>query len=132
MSKPSRVKTKKAKDMPGDLPASDAISAWWPVTGKQPADHLNLVYAGESASEKAAVLLFDNPVDGASAGSHLQLFSADGKEVTGSWESSSSNPRMLTFKGLSPGRYTVVLAPELADASGKTLGTGLHGPVYVH
>jgi hypothetical protein len=38
---------------------------------------------------------------------------------------------MLIFK-TTPGRYTVILSPDLVGASGKVLGTGLHGPVYVH
>jgi hypothetical protein len=121
----------KASDMAGDKAASDAITAWWPATDKQQADRLNLVYAGEAAFEKAVVLMFDSPVDAAAASSNLELYDASGNAVSGSW-SSGGNPRMVVFKDVKPGRYTVVLKPELADASGKTLSSGLHGPVYVN
>jgi len=108
----------------------DAISNWWPAT--QSDSQLNLIYAGEAASVKAAALLFsDNIGNAAAAGSHIQILDSNGKAASGHWESSPQNARLLIFK-TKPGRYTVILAPELAGLSGKTLGTGLHGPVYVH
>jgi hypothetical protein len=130
-TKKSGTRSMAGKDMAGDLPATDAITAWWLTTDKQPPDHLNLVYAGSAASEKSAVLLFSDPVDAAAASSHLQLFSADGKPVSGSWEASPGNPRMLLFKSLAPGRYTVVIAPETTSSAGKTMISGLHGPIYI-
>lgn len=108
---------------------ADAITAWWPSTDQQSSGHLNLVYAGEAAFEDAAVVMFSSPVDTA-AGGHIQVLDQHGHDVHGSWER-GGNPRMLLFKA-KPGRYTLVLAPDLADTAGKTLGTGLHGPVYVH
>ena len=110
-------------------PDADAITAWWPKTDQQSSSHLNLVYAGEAAFEDAAVVMFSSPVD-ASAGSHIQVLDRHGHEVKGGWER-GGNPRMLLFK-TKPGRYTLVLAADLPDSSGKTLGTALHGPVYVH
>lgn len=108
----------------------DAISNWWPAT--QSDGKLNLIYAGEAASVKAAALLFsDNIGNAAAAGSHIQILDSNGKAASGQWETSPQNARLLIFK-TKPGRYTVILAPELAGLSGKTLGTGLHGPVYVH
>lgn len=134
-AKPAKVgKTKhpKAKDMPGDKAAVDAISSWWPATDKQVSGRLNLIYAGEAAFEKAVVLLFDYPMDASAAASHLELYDANGKVPAGSW-SSGGNPNMLLFKGVTPGRYTVVVKPDLADTSGKlVIAAGLHGPVYVH
>jgi hypothetical protein len=35
------------------------------------------------------------------------------------------------FKVANPGRYTVILRPQLADAEGRTLGTLLRGPVDI-
>lgn len=108
----------------------DAINNWWPAT--QNDSQLNLIYAGEAASVKAAALLFsDNIGNAATAGSHIQILDSSGKAAAGHWETSPQNARLLIFK-TKPGRYTVILAPELAGLSGKTLGTGLHGPVYVH
>ncbi|MDH4459051.1 MAG: hypothetical protein QE272_10130 [Nevskia sp.] len=107
----------------------DVISAWWK---KQPSsDRLNLVYAGEASSEKAVVLMFDSAVDSAAAGSQIKLVNAKGDVQSGSW-SSGSNPRLIAFKGVPTGRYTVIVAAAMADTSGKTVGSELVGPVYVH
>ena len=107
----------------------DVISAWWK---KQPSsDRLNLVYAGEASSEKAVVLMFDNAVDGAAADSQIKLVNAKGDVQSGSW-TSGGNPRLIAFKGVPAGRYTVIVAPAMADTSGKTVGSELVGPVYVH
>ncbi|WP_051749447.1 hypothetical protein [Nevskia soli] len=120
-----------AKSRPGEQ-STDAITTWWPALDKQKDSQLNLVYAGEAASEKAAVLLFsDNIGNVSAAASHIQILDSSGKPAAGHWEVSPQNARMLLFK-TKPGRYTLILAPELAGLSGKTLGTGLHGPVYVH
>lgn len=110
---------------------TDAISAWWTTVDKQDSSHLNLVYAGEAAFEKAVVLLFSDSVD-ASTGSHIQVLNREGAAASGHWEVGTQNPRMLVFR-TKPGRYTVILSPGVAGAGGgKTLGTALHGPVYVH
>lgn len=108
---------------------TDAISAWWTSVDKQDPSHLNLVYVGEAAFEKAVVLLFSDNVD-ASTGSQIQLLTRDGTAASGHWEVGQQNQRMLVFR-TKPGRYTVILAPGVSG-SGKTLGTALHGPVYVH
>ncbi|WP_022977711.1 hypothetical protein [Nevskia ramosa] len=110
---------------------SDVISSWWSKTGTQASSNLSLVYAGEASSEKAVVLMFNNAVDPTAASSHIKLVDSRGKTPTGTW-SAGNNPRVLAFKGVAPGRYTVILRPELPDSSGKTLGDELVGPVYVH
>lgn len=110
----------------------DAVSVWWPAVSKQSDSQLNLLYAGEAATEKAAVLLFsDNIGSAATAASHIQILDSHGKPADGHWDVSPQNARMLVFVA-STGRYTVILAAELAGLSGKTLGTELHGPVYIH
>jgi hypothetical protein len=112
--------------------STDAISVWWPAVGQQKSSQLNLLYAGEAAFEKAAVLLFSDSIGNASsAASHIRILNDQGKPVPGHWELSPQNSRMLIFK-TRPGRYTLILAPDLAGQSGKTLGVSLHGPVYVH
>ena len=109
----------------------DAVSVWWPAVDKQSDSQLNLVYAGEAASEKAAVLLFsDNIGNAAAAASHIQILDDHGKPADGHWDISPQNARMLVF-ATTPGRYTVILSPDLAGLSGKTLGAALHGPVYI-
>lgn len=106
----------------------DVISAWWQRAPSS--DHLNLVYVGEASTEKAVVLLFDNAVDAAAAGSQIKLIDAKGTSPAGSW-TNGSNPRLIAFKGVAPGRYTVIVSPGLADTGGKTVGAELVGPVYV-
>ncbi len=108
---------------------ADVISAWWKQsTGS---DRLNLVYAGEASSEKAVVLMFDGAVDAAAAGSQIKLIDAKGGTPSGSW-TSGNNPRLIAFKGVKPGRYTVIVAAGMADTGGKAVGSELVGPVYVH
>ena len=109
-------------------PSADAVSSWWPA--QQDGSKLNLVYAGEAAFEKAVVLLFSDNMS-ATSGGNIQVLNQEGKQASGHWEVGKQNSRMLIFK-TTPGRYTVILAPDLAGLSGKTLGTGLHGPVYIH
>lgn len=109
----------------------DTITSWWPAASTQNADHLNLVYAGEAAADKAVVLLFASDMDATAASSNIRLLDFHGKTAGGAW-ASGDNRRMLVFKGLKPGRYTVILEPTLADAGGKALGAPLHGPVYIH
>lgn len=123
--------TKRPVTRPKTGNGSDVISSWWSKTGTQASSNLSLVYAGEASSEKAVVLMFNNPVDPTAASTHIKLVDSRGKTPTGSW-SAGNNPRVLAFKGVSPGRYTVILRPELPDSSGKTLGDELVGPVYVH
>ncbi|MCX7071969.1 MAG: hypothetical protein NTW01_13380 [Gammaproteobacteria bacterium] len=106
----------------------DVISAWWQRAPSS--DHLNLVYVGEASTEKAVVLLFDNAVDAAAAGSQIKLIDAKGASPAGSW-TNGSNPRLIAFKGIAAGRYTVIVSPGLADTGGKTVGAELVGPVYV-
>jgi hypothetical protein len=110
------------------LPA-DALHAWWP-TGQQPADQLNLLFAGQASTEKAIVLSFNSEMAPAGAGSHIKLIDSKGVSPKGSW-AAGNNGRVLVYKVGKPGRYTLVLSPDLADAGGKTLGKSLHGPVYV-
>ena len=130
-SKPASIATPKAAAKAPGV-GSDAVSSWWPKAGTQSADRLSLVYAGEAASEKAIVLMFGSTFsDAAAAGSQIKLVDAKGASPSGTWEL-GRNPRLLVFKGVTPGRYTVILKPTLADAAGKTLGTELVGPVYVH
>lgn len=129
--KPASIATPKAAAKAPGV-GSDAVSSWWPKAGTQSADRLSLVYAGEAASEKAVVLMFGSTFsDAAAAGSQIKLVDAKGASPSGTWEL-GRNPRLLVFKGVTPGRYTVILKPTLADAAGKTLGTELVGPVYVH
>jgi hypothetical protein len=110
-------------------PGADALSPWWPqrsVPGR-----LNLLYAGQAAQERTVGVLFDSKfTEGADVGPGLQLLKSDGSPASGEWEVNSTG-RMLLFRNLKPGRYTVVVSPDLANAAGLTVGTELRGPVYI-
>lgn len=129
---PKRV----SRDKPNAAPSgkigngADVITAWWKTSSGT--DRLNLVYAGEASSEKAVVLVFDAAVDAAAAASQIKLLDAKGGTPSGEWTSAGSNPRLIAFKGVTPGRYTVIVGAGMADTSGKSVGSELVGPVYVH
>lgn len=108
---------------------ADVISAWWKKAGSSP-NNLNLVYAGESTKDKAVVLIFDGEVDAAAAGASIKLVDAKGASPSGSW-SNGNNGRVVAFKGVPSGRYTVIIGAGLASSGGKSVGKEVVGPVYV-
>ena len=118
----------KAATVAKSAPRADALTQWWP----QPtAGKLNLLYAGQAANERTVGLLFDSSfAENAAPGDGLKLIADNGKPASGSW-ALNSNRRMLLFKNLKPGRYTVVVSPQLANEAGLAIGSELHGPVYV-
>jgi hypothetical protein len=131
--RPVKPKPKASPPKPSTPLASDAVSRWWGDPSKQDPKQLNVNFAGQAAGEKAIALLFSGSFTNVgNVAKSIKVLDAAGNSVkAGHWEISPSNTRMLVFRGISPGRYTVVLAPELADAQGKTLGRRLNGAVYV-
>ncbi|MDB5987299.1 MAG: hypothetical protein JWR16_2352 [Nevskia sp.] len=111
---------------------ADAIAAWWAPASQPGSGRLGLSFAGEAAAERAIALLFTAPFsDAAAAGSHIKVLNASGKPVSGQWML-APNPRMLVLRVATRGRYTVLVGADVADSQGNTLGSALHGPVYVH
>lgn len=106
---------------------ADALRAWWPATS---AGDFGLVYAGQPKGEDAIALLFSNAPNTSALGDGVKVYDAKGKVVSGRWEA-AANPRLMVFRGVKPGRYTVVVQPTLADASGKAIGKSAAGPVYI-
>lgn len=111
-------------------PNADVIKPWWPDPTKMPADQLKLQYAGQVQGEEAIALLFSAPVNLESVKQHASIVDRAGTAVAGQWEL-GKNPRLAVFRGVKPGRYTVVLKPAIAAAQGFMLGTTLQGPVYI-
>lgn len=111
-------------------PNADVIKPWWPDPTKMPADQLKLQYAGQVQGEQAIALLFSAPVNLESVRQHASIVDGAGTTVDGQWEL-GKNPRLAVFRGVKPGRYTVVLKPAIAGAQGFMLGTTLQGPVYI-
>lgn len=110
-------------------PAADAIKQWWPDPASLPANQLKLVYAGQVQGQPAIALLFSDALDLASLQANARIKDKDGAAVSGTWEV-GKNPKLAIFKGLAPGRYTVVLSPAVTGG-GFMLGRTLQGPVYV-
>jgi len=108
-------------------PGTDALRAWWtaPASGE-----FGLVYAGQAKGESAIALLFSEAPADSALNQSVKVYDSKGGLVSGNWEA-ATNPRLAVFRGLKPGRYTVVVEPALADSSGKSLGKTQHGPVYI-
>lgn len=111
-------------------PEADIIKPWWPDPAKLPAQQLKLQYAGQVQGEQAIALLFSDPVNLDSVRQHVQILTLSGNNVAGTWEL-GKNPRLAVFRGARPGRYTVILGPEVADQQGLMLGMKLQGPAYI-
>jgi hypothetical protein len=111
-------------------PEADAIKQWWPDPAKMPANQLKLQYAGQVQGQQAIALLFTSPLKIDTVKQHATVRSAEGEAVDGEW-SLGKNPKLAVFEGLSPGRYTVILQPQISDQQGYMLGATLKGPVYV-
>jgi hypothetical protein len=127
VAKPS-VSKKPARPAP---PPADIVIRWWDDPSKRVPGQLALNFAGQSAGERSIALLFSGVFTNAnSATAHIQVVDARGNPVKGKWEV-GSNPKLLQFRGVSRGRYTLLLAPELADSQNRKLGRKLNGPVYI-
>lgn len=111
-------------------PEADVIKPWWPDPSKMPANQLKLMYAGQVQGQEALALLFSADLNLDTVKQHAQVLSSSGQAVGGEWEL-GKNTHLAVFRGIKPGRYTVVLKPEVAAANGFMLGTTLKGPVYI-
>lgn len=119
---------KPRKPKSATAPRADALAQWWPSAPTP--GRLNLLYAGQAAQSPAIALLFDSVfADATAVGSAIRVVDGQGHAVGGSWEL-ASNRRLLLLKA-KPGRYTIVISPDLANQRGQTLAAELHGPVYV-
>lgn len=108
----------------------DVPARWWGDPKEQDPRRLNLSYAGQAAGGKGIALLFTGTFVSAGVANWIKVSDASGKAAGGHWEIGSS-PKMLVYKGMTPGKYTVTLAPDLKDAQGKILGRKLSGAVTV-
>jgi hypothetical protein len=95
-----------------------------------PPNQLKLTYAGQVSGQGAIALLFSAPLKVDTLKSHASVRTAKGDAVSGEW-TLGKNPKLAVFKGLAPGRYTVILQPQVADEKGYMLGQTLRGPVYI-
>lgn len=135
-AKPAPQKTEVASAAPATQepakapPAADVIKPWWPDPSKMPANQLKLQYAGQVKDQNAIALLFTSPLKLDTVQQYAQVKNAKGDTVEGKW-TPGKNPALAVLSGLEPGRYTVILQPQIADQKGYMLGVTLKGPVYV-
>jgi hypothetical protein len=129
VEKPKAAAAPKAAVVAKSAPRAEVLSQWWPERSKP--GQLNLLYAGQAANERSVALLFDSSfAESADLASSVSLLADNGKPAKGSWEF-NSNRRMLLFKGLNAGRYTVVVSPQLSNEGGLKIAKELRGPVYI-
>jgi hypothetical protein len=130
------AETAKAESaMPAPAPAraavdADVIKPWWPDPAKLPANQLKLQYAGQVQGQQAIALLFTSALKLETLQQNATVKTASGETVSGEW-SLGKNPKLAVLNGVAPGRYTVILQPQVADQKGFMLGSTLTGPVYV-
>jgi len=80
--------------------------------------------------QRAIALLFTSALNLETLKEFGVIRSASGDIVPGEW-TLANNPKMAVFDGLTPGRYTVILQPQVSDQQGFMLGATLKGPVYI-
>jgi hypothetical protein len=127
---PAKTETASAAPATAAAAEADAIKPWWPDPAKVPANQLKLQYAGQVQGQGAIALLFSAPPKVDTLAQHATVKSASGETVAASW-TLGKNPKLAVLGGLAPGRYTVILNPQVADEQGYMLGATLTGPVYV-
>lgn len=109
---------------------SEPIKPWWPDPATLPDTQLKLVSATQVKGQPAIALLFATPINLESLKAQARVATSAGTMAAGEWEAGKT-PRLAVFRSVDPGRYTVILRPQLADAEGRTLGTLLRGPVEI-
>jgi len=127
-AKPAPAPTTAAASSPKATP--EVPARWWGDPKEQDPRKLNLTYVGQAAGGKGIALLFTGTFASPGVANWIKVTDTNGKPAAGHWELGTS-PKMLVYKGMNPGRYFVVLAPDLKDAQGKVLGRKLAGAVTV-
>ncbi|HZP11378.1 MAG TPA: hypothetical protein VFB36_03025 [Nevskiaceae bacterium] len=125
---PAPAATTAAASSPKATP--DVPARWWGDPKEQDPRKLNLTYVGQAAGGKGIALLFTGTFASPGVANWIKVTDASGKPAAGHWELGSS-PKMLVYKGMTPGKYNVSLSADLKDAQGKILGRKLAGPVTV-
>ena len=129
-SAPAETASAAPASMPAPAADADAIKQWWPEPSTMPANQLKLQYAGQVQGQGAIALLFTSALKLETLKEFGVIRSASGDIVPGEW-TLAKNPKMAVFDGLAPGRYTVILQPQVSDQQGFMLGATLKGPVYI-
>ncbi len=112
-------------------PAVDAIHQWWPNASAVHAGRFMLVYAGASKQPGHVALLFKTQPALDSLNQHVRVLDENGHVVSGRWQASPDNARLVLFKAPPGHRYTIVVPAEVVDSRGRSLGVTLSGPVYL-
>jgi len=108
-------------------PAADVLRSWWTTAGGA----FSVKFVGQVAGQTSLGILFSQEISDASAlARSVRLIDEDGKTLSGEWRP-GKNARLAIHPDLRPGRYTVVIGPEVASATGQQLQAALRGPIYI-
>lgn len=108
----------------------NASREWWHDAALLAESGFKLRYVGPIGSKPGIGLLFTATPDLASLKRNVVVLTEDGRPAQGRW-TLGENPRVAHFGSFGPGHYTVELKSGLADASGRTLGLALQGPIDI-
>ncbi|HKY92913.1 MAG TPA: hypothetical protein VJM11_17810 [Nevskiaceae bacterium] len=117
-----------AAPAPAPAPKPAKTKAWWPSRSE---GKLNILDVRSGEFSKTIVIQTDGQFQSAdAAASAIQVSGTNGQSVAQKW-SLAANGKTLILP-VAPGRYTVKIGTQLADASGKAVAKDSSGTVEVH
>ncbi len=108
-----------------------ALRAWW---NDLKGSDLNIRFIGpldSTVADNGLAVLFDQPVNAATATSFITLTNSAGAVVTTNWKN-GQNPNLIYAAGLKSGRYRLQLEEGLPSSNGMRLNTSLSGDAFVN
>lgn len=108
-----------------------ALRAWW--NDLKDSD-LGIRFIGpldSSVAEHGLAVLFDHPVNAATASSFISLTNSAGSKVNANWKN-GQNANLIYTAGLQPGRYKLQMESGLPSSNGHTLGETISGDAFVN
>lgn len=137
-------KAREAKDVAGEMMKSagekldtryrattTALRAWWNDLTDSP---LNIRFIGpldSSVAEHGLAILFDQPVNAATATSFIRLQNSSNAVVSTTWQN-GQNPNLIYVSGLHSGRYRLQLESGLPSSNGHSLSESISGDAFVN
>ncbi|MEN8719928.1 MAG: Ig-like domain-containing protein [Oceanococcaceae bacterium] len=110
---------------------TEALRAWWRDLQGSPVSVRFIGPLDSSVAPNGIAILFDQPVDAATAASSLTLVNSNGAPVDSDWNN-GENANLIYAADLPPGRYTLTLAEGLTARSGDQLNADISGDAFVN
>lgn len=110
---------------------TEALRAWWRDLQGSPVSVRFIGPLDSSVAPNGIAILFDQPVDAATAASSLTLVDSNGATVNSDWNN-GENANLIYAADLPPGRYTLTLAEGLTARSGDQLNADISGDAFVN